>query len=103
VQPVSDKPYWLLYIYRSSIVLILCTGILVMAKRQNEGMLRLADSDDVYNEHNPDTDNENGKLMADHTPATLSFREINYFVGKIYTMNILIIIIIIIIIITLLL
>ncbi|KAI8053515.1 hypothetical protein BDF22DRAFT_685095 [Syncephalis plumigaleata] len=73
-----------------AVVLLLIAGvasILVMAKRQNEGMIRLADSDDAHNERYPNTDNENGKLMADHTPATLSFREINYFVAGSQVLN----------------
>ncbi|RKP27887.1 LOW QUALITY PROTEIN: hypothetical protein SYNPS1DRAFT_32331 [Syncephalis pseudoplumigaleata] len=82
-----------------AVVLLLVAGVagvLAMAKRQNEGMIRLSDADDSnggsqrrqhHHRRHPSADDENGKLMADHTPATLSFREINYFVAGQQVLN----------------
>ncbi|KAI9594039.1 hypothetical protein BDF19DRAFT_423796 [Syncephalis fuscata] len=72
-----------------AVVLLLIAGvsaIVIMAKRQNEGTIRLSDSDEG-NGAASDLDDEGGKLMADHTPATLSFREVNYFVAGSHVLN----------------
>ncbi|RKP08517.1 hypothetical protein THASP1DRAFT_5145, partial [Thamnocephalis sphaerospora] len=64
-------------------------GVTSVAKRSEEGAIRLPtiDGGDDDDGAAGALGDEGGKLMADHTPATLSFREISYCVAGSQVLN----------------